>query len=110
QLPGARVFYDDVKSRLAKYGRRRDELKILPAVTFVLGDTQADAEEEARIVLRQQFSPQTSLLLLEQLWNRDLSAYDAEGPLPDVDPDVSATSIIQGRARMFSDPLATAAE
>ena len=23
----------------------------------------------------------------EQLWNRDLSAYDIDGPLPDIDPD-----------------------
>ena len=44
------------------------------------------------------------------MWNRDLSAYDAEGPLPDIDPDVSTTSIIQGRARMYPDPLKTAAE
>ena len=44
------------------------------------------------------------------MWNRDLSAYDADGPLPDIDPDVSTTSIIQGRARMYPDPLKTAAE
>ncbi len=108
-LPGAQAFYEDAKGRLARYGRRRDDLKILPAVTFVLGDTPADAEEEARVVLRQQFSPQTAILLLEQVWNRDLSAYDAEGPLPDIDPDVSTPSIIQGRARMYPDPLKTAA-
>src|SRR4029079_14655228 len=40
----------------------------------------------------------------------DLSSYDAEGPLPDVDPDVSLTSIIRGRARMYPDPLKTAAD
>ena len=28
-----RAFYDDVKGRLAAYGRDRDSLKILPAVT-----------------------------------------------------------------------------
>lgn len=109
-LEPARAFYTDAKDRLAKYGRKRDDLKILPGVSFVLGDTPDDAQEQARLVLRQQFSPQTSILLLEQLWNRDLSAYDAEGPLPDIDPDVSTASIIQGRARMFPDPLKTAAE
>ena len=110
KLEAAQAFYTDAKSRLAKYGRNRDDLKILPGVSFVLGDTPADAQEQARIVLRQQFSPQTAILLLEQVWNRDLSSYDAEGPLPDVDPDVSTTSIIQGRARMYPDPLKTAAE
>ena len=74
----------------------------------MLGDDPADAAEKAHVIRRQQVSPQTAILLLEQLWNRDLSAYDAEGPLPEIDPDVSADSIIQGRARMFPDPLKTA--
>ena len=108
-LEAGQAFYADVKGRLARYGRSRDSVKILPGVTFVLGDSPEHAVEEARRIRRQQVSPQTALLLLEQLWNRDLSSYDADGPLPADDPDVSSTSIIQGRARMFPDPLATAA-
>ncbi|WP_446047367.1 NtaA/DmoA family FMN-dependent monooxygenase [Streptomyces olivaceus] len=105
-------FYRDVKRRLAKYGRGPDELLILPAATFVLGDTDADAEERAREVRRQQVSGATALKHLEFVWNRDLSSYDPEGPLPDVDPDVSEEHIARGRAqvRMYRDPLATARE
>jgi FMN-dependent oxidoreductase (nitrilotriacetate monooxygenase family) len=110
RLADGQAFYRDVKSRLARYGRRPDEMKILPAATFVLGDTPDEAIEKAHAIRRQQVSPQTAILLLEQVWNRDLSAYDAEGPLPDVDPDVSSTSIIQGRARMHDDRMATAAK
>lgn len=109
-LGPARKFYADAKGRLAKYGREWDDMKILPGVSFVLGDTPQDAAEQAHLVRRQQVSPQTAILLLEQVWNRDLSNYDAEGPLPDIDPDVSTTSIIQGRARMYPDPLKTARE
>ena len=109
-LVPAQEFYADAKGRMAKYGRHRDELKILPGVSFALGDTPDEARQRAHHVRRQQVSPQTAILLLEQLWNRDLSAYDAEGPLPEIDPDVSTTSIIQGRAPMFRDPLKTAAE
>ena len=109
-LEGGRTFTQDVKRRLASYGRSRDELKIIPGATFVLGDTPDDADERARAIRRQQVSPQTAILLLEQVWNRDLSGYDADGPLPDVDPDVSSTSISQGKARMHRDPLQTAAE
>ena len=105
-----RAFYADVKGRLARYGRPRDELKIIPAATVVLGDTTADAEERSRVIRRQQVSAQTAIMFAENLWNRDLSAYDADGPLPDIDPDVSTTSISQGRVRMFPDPLQTAAE
>jgi FMN-dependent oxidoreductase (nitrilotriacetate monooxygenase family) len=104
----AREFYADVKSRLSRYGRSRDSLKVLPGSTFILGDTPAEAIEYARYVRRQQVSPQTAILLLEQLWNTDLSAFDPEGPLPDFDPVPEAPSIIAGRARMFDDTVATA--
>ena len=63
-----------------------DELKILPAATFVLGDTDAEAEEQAAVVRRQQVSGPTAIFFLEQVWNRDLSAYDPDGPLPDDRP------------------------
>jgi FMN-dependent oxidoreductase (nitrilotriacetate monooxygenase family) len=103
-----RAFYADVKRRLARYGRGRDSLKVLPGSTFVLGETREEAAEYARYVRRQQVSPQTAILLLEQLWNTDLSGWDADGPLPSFDPVVDAGSIIQGRARMYDDPVATA--
>ncbi|MGO4363248.1 NtaA/DmoA family FMN-dependent monooxygenase [Terrabacter sp. RAF57] len=107
---GAREFYRDVKGRLERYGRRPDALKILPAATFVLGDTDAEAVARAAEVRRQQVSPQTAILLLEQVWNRDLSDYDPDGPLPTVDPIVSeASSIVRGRARQVGDPAAEAA-
>ena len=46
--------------------------------------------ELAAEVRRQQVSGPTAIKLLEQLWNRDLSDYDPDGPLPDVDPDDEA--------------------
>jgi FMN-dependent oxidoreductase (nitrilotriacetate monooxygenase family) len=105
-------FYADVKGRLAKYGRTPDQLLILPAATYVLGDTDSDAAELARVVRRQQVSGQTAIAFLEQLWNRDLSGYDPDGPLPDVDPDLGEHTIARGRAsvRMYRDPMATAAQ
>ncbi|MGV9644138.1 NtaA/DmoA family FMN-dependent monooxygenase [Streptomyces sp. NPDC003514] len=111
-LEAGRAFYTDVKSRLAKYGRRDDQLLILPAATFALADTDAEAEELAREVRRRQVSGATALRHLEFVWNRDLSAYDPDGPLPDVDPDVGESHIAQGRAqvRMYRDPIATARE
>jgi FMN-dependent oxidoreductase (nitrilotriacetate monooxygenase family) len=111
-LEAGRAFYADVKGRLARYGRSPAELKILPAATFVLGDTAAEAEERADHVRHQQVSGQTAIKFLEQLWNRDLSTYDPDGPLPTVDPQVGENTIARGRAsvRMYRDPLATAQE
>jgi FMN-dependent oxidoreductase (nitrilotriacetate monooxygenase family) len=104
----AAAFAADVTARLARHGRSRDELKILPGVSVVLGDTAAEARERAHRIRRQQVSPQTAILLLEQVWNTDLSGYDPDGPLPTDDPDVSAPSIIQGRTRQQDDRIATA--
>ncbi|WP_405738510.1 NtaA/DmoA family FMN-dependent monooxygenase [Streptomyces sp. NBC_00028] len=97
-LEAGKAFYADVKKRLAKYGRAHGDLKILPGVSVVLGDTAADAREKAAEIRRQQTSPQTALLTLEQIWGTDLSAYDPDGPLPDFDP-VPESGITQGRTR-----------
>jgi FMN-dependent oxidoreductase (nitrilotriacetate monooxygenase family) len=111
-LAAGQAFFADVKGRLAKYGRTPEQLLILPAATFVLADTDAEAVELARHVRRQQVSGQTALRFVEQLWNRDLSGYDPDGPLPEIDPLVGENTVARGRAsvRMYRDPLATAAE
>ena len=111
-LDAGKDFYQDVKGRLARYGRSHDQLLILPAATFVLGDTEAEAQELAQQVRLQQVSGQTAINFLEQLWNRDLSSYDPDGPLPEIDPELGEHTIAKGRAsvRMYRDPLATARE
>jgi FMN-dependent oxidoreductase (nitrilotriacetate monooxygenase family) len=113
QLEDGQVFYNDVKGRLGRFGRNRDELLILPAATFVLGDTDAEAADIAHEVRRAQVSPATALRFIEQLWNTELADFDVDGPLPEFDPVVSDTLISKGRAsvRQFAkDPVALAAD
>ncbi|MCW2523284.1 MAG: FMNH2-utilizing oxygenase, partial [Frankiales bacterium] len=59
-----------------------------------------------------QVSGQTAINFVEQLWNRDLSSYDPDGPLPEIDPELGEPKIARGtaRARMYPDRLGTAAE
>ena len=111
-LDAGRAFYADVKGRLGRHGRGPDDLKIMPAATFALGDTDAEAREKAYAVRRQQVSGATALRFAEQLWNRDLSDRDPDGPLPAEDPAVGEDLISKGRAsvRMYRDPVATANE
>jgi len=106
----ARQFYTDVKRRLAGHGRAPNDLKIMPAATFVLGDTDTEAQEKAREVRHQQVSGQTAIKFVEQLWNRDLSHLDPDGPLPAEDPVLGENTVSRGRAsvRMYRDPLAEA--
>jgi alkanesulfonate monooxygenase SsuD/methylene tetrahydromethanopterin reductase-like flavin-dependent oxidoreductase (luciferase family) len=112
-LTDGQQFYTDVKGRLAKFGRTPDQLLILPAATFVLGDTDAEAAELAHEVRRAQVSPQTALRFIEQLWNTPLPGFDVDGPLPGFDPVVSDTLISKGRAsvrQVAKNPVALAAE
>ncbi|OMF23432.1 nitrilotriacetate monooxygenase [Paenibacillus sp. FSL H8-0548] len=41
----ARSFYTDVKGRLAKFGRTPEQLKILPGLSPILADTEAEAQD-----------------------------------------------------------------
>jgi alkanesulfonate monooxygenase SsuD/methylene tetrahydromethanopterin reductase-like flavin-dependent oxidoreductase (luciferase family) len=108
KLPEAAEFYRDIKARAVAAGRAADEIKILPSASFVLGVTEAEAVEKYHAVRDEQVTGQTALILLEQIWNRDLSGYDPQGPIPDIDPDPDAPPIIQGRAFVHQDRFATA--
>jgi FMN-dependent oxidoreductase (nitrilotriacetate monooxygenase family) len=44
-LEEARAFTTDLKSRMARYGRQPDELKVLSGVSVVVGDSEAQARE-----------------------------------------------------------------
>ncbi|NAZ87859.1 NtaA/DmoA family FMN-dependent monooxygenase [Kineococcus indalonis] len=98
RLADAAPFYADVKARAARHGRRPEDVKILPSAGVVLGDSAADAQERARHLTHQQVDPDTAIALAEQVWNRDLSGYDPEGPLPEVGPDAQAPPRWRGRA------------
>ncbi|MCQ1581043.1 NtaA/DmoA family FMN-dependent monooxygenase [Streptomyces parvus] len=106
-LEAGRDFYADVKGRLAAYGREADSLKIMPGVAVVVGDNDAEAQEKAAEIRRQQVSPQNAILAAEQIWGTDLSAYDPDGPLPDIDP-VPDSGITRGRVR-HGDPVSIVA-
>lgn len=85
-LEEATAFAADVRRRLPAHGRGVDELKFFPGAQFILASTDADAREKAEWVTHAQVSPQTAIRFLEPIWGRDLSEYDPDGPLPDVDP------------------------
>ena len=106
-LETGQAFHADVKRRLAAYGRKPDELKIMPGVTYVLADTDADAHELAAEIRRAQVGDGTTISYLEQVWGFDLSDHDPDGPLPTADPVVDS-GLVQGRTRL-GDPVELAA-
>ncbi len=90
----ARIFYADLKGRLAKYGREPDDLKILPAFCPVVAQTRA-AAQASYDQLQALIDPLVGLNRLEGLFG-DLSGYDLDGPLPPrTDKDLELRSLGQ---------------
>jgi alkanesulfonate monooxygenase SsuD/methylene tetrahydromethanopterin reductase-like flavin-dependent oxidoreductase (luciferase family) len=82
----ALAYAADLRERLARHGRPADSLRILPGAAVVLGDTPAQAAEKAAWVRSEQVSGPRAIAFLEHYWGQDLSAYDPDGPLPEIDP------------------------
>jgi len=82
----ALAYAQDLRARLARHGRSADSLRILPGAFVVLGDTPAQAQEKADWVRGEQVSGPRAIAFLEHYWGQDLSAYDPDGPLPDIAP------------------------
>jgi FMN-dependent oxidoreductase (nitrilotriacetate monooxygenase family) len=83
-LAEAQAFYRDVKGRLAKYARHRDELKVMPGVFPVVGRTEAEAKAKFQ-QLQDLILPEVGLALLSGLIGGfDLSGYPIDGPVPEL--------------------------
>lgn len=83
-LAAARDFYADLKGRMARHGRRPDELKVMPGVYVVVADSEAEAQEKQE-AFQELVEPQVGVALLSRmLGNFDLSAYPLDGPLPEL--------------------------
>jgi FMN-dependent oxidoreductase (nitrilotriacetate monooxygenase family) len=80
------AYAADLRARLARHGRTPDSLRILPGASVVLGDTPHEARERAAWVRHEQITGPRALAFFEQYWGTDLSGYDPDGPLPDIEP------------------------
>ncbi|NHN29733.1 LLM class flavin-dependent oxidoreductase [Paenibacillus sp. S3N08] len=82
-LEDAQAFYASIKGKLAKYGRSKDELFIMPGLAPLVGRT----EEEARAKYRELSELLVTNFDLKPLSDRigiDLTAYPLDGPLPEL--------------------------
>ena len=96
-LAGAQEFYRDLKSRMSKYGRKPETLKIMPGLNAIVGRTTKEAQEKHEFLQSKIHSDVGLELLSNQLDNLDLSEYDLDGPLPEI-PDHVA--VLAGQTSM----------
>lgn len=83
-LDSAKAFYKEIKDRVRSHGRDPDSLKVLPAATPLVGETQAIADEKDR-ALRALVDPHAGLSTLSYHLDVDLSKYPLDSALPDID-------------------------
>lgn len=76
-------FYADVKSRMVKYGRAPDELKIMPGIYTIVGESAQQAEDMYGALRSLVDEAQARALLGVCLGGADLSAYAFDGPVPE---------------------------
>ncbi|MFC6081983.1 LLM class flavin-dependent oxidoreductase [Sphaerisporangium aureirubrum] len=82
-LEDGQEFYADLKGRLARYGRRPEQVVVLPGISPIIGSTEREAlrlEKE----LEDLIIPAYGLAQLSQMTGIHLGEDDLDGPLPDV--------------------------
>lgn len=79
----AKAYYDDVKGRMAKYGRDPRHLKVLPGLSVVVRPTEEEAAADYEYIQSLIHPIVGREILSSMLGSIDLTVYDMDGPLPD---------------------------
>lgn len=95
-LPDGKQFYRDLKTRVTRFGRSPDELKILPGVVPFLGSTQAEADALER-EFTELISPDYALRQLSNMLGIDVTQHDLDHPLP----PLGDVTVVEGHKSRF---------
>jgi FMN-dependent oxidoreductase (nitrilotriacetate monooxygenase family) len=77
----AKKGYDNLKGRMAKYGRDSDSMKILAGLPVVIGSSQQEAEDKAQ-ALQEMIHPDVGRFRLGTDLETDLSDLPLDEPIP----------------------------
>lgn len=88
-LAAGQALYADIKGRLNAFGRKPDDLKILPAAFVVIGDTVDEAREK-RLRLDELVHYESAIASLSIALGHDASGFAPDAPLPPI-PESNAS-------------------
>lgn len=92
-LAEAQAFYKDVKGRLSKHGRRPEQLLVLPGISPVIGQTEAEAQAKWA-ELQALIHPSVGLATLAPFWpGEDLGRWNLDAPppyIPEAPPGINS--------------------
>ncbi|WP_422657012.1 LLM class flavin-dependent oxidoreductase [Paenibacillus sp. EC2-1] len=102
-LEAAKSFYKSVKSKLSKYGREPGDVKIMPGLSPVIGNTEQEAWRKY-YELQALIPESTAVAVLSGFLNYDLSGLSPDQPLPSDIPDpVAASNGMKSRIQLLLD-------
>ena len=79
----AKAGYASLKNRLPAFGRATQDVTVLPGVMPIVGRTEKEAFEKLG-VLQGFVSGSNAIAILSDRFGQDMSAYDLDGPIPDI--------------------------
>lgn len=97
----AQAGYKSLKDRLPAFGRRPEDVTVLPGVMPVVGRTAQEAREKLAELMRF-VDAKNALGMLSERFGTDMSAYDLDGPIPDLpeaDTYKSFTGVMLAKAK-----------
>jgi len=100
-------FYSDIKQRAVKLGRNPDHLKVMPGLSFIVGKTQAEAQEKFDFLLSLVHPMVAREIASFTLGGVDLSPYDMDAPVPDVPPPNGSIGSYQTAMKLARDEKLT---
>jgi FMN-dependent oxidoreductase (nitrilotriacetate monooxygenase family) len=99
-LADGQEFYSDIKGRLAKFGRRPEQLLIMPGIFPVLGGTEKEAQDNYEFI-QSLVHPTIAWSILKQYYTGvDLSGYSLDDVAP---PLPTNTELNKSRLKLVSD-------
>ncbi|HVK54225.1 MAG TPA: LLM class flavin-dependent oxidoreductase [Burkholderiales bacterium] len=98
-LAEAQTFYGATKEKAIQYGRSPDDIKIMPGIFPIIGESEQEAREKYE-ELQELVDSQSGLALLSELMGGvDLSTYPLDGPLP----TLSEANAARSRLKLLTD-------
>lgn len=91
-----RSHYTDVKGRLSRYGRRPEDVRIMPGLTAIVGRTRKEADEK-NAFLQSLIHPSVGVAYASQILEADLAGIDIDKPLP----RLAETAQTSGQSRVI---------
>jgi alkanesulfonate monooxygenase len=101
-LEDAKAYYANLKGMLRQYGRRPEQLHILPGLAPILGSTEREAKQREEY-FNELVLPEIAVKTLSGTIDVDLSSYPLDGPFPYWEIDAESNNNKKSRLQLLKD-------